>query len=167
MSKEIERKFLVTSTAYRTLAEGIPYRQGYIPTQNRMTVRVRIAGVRAYLTLKDKPVGFSRNEFEYEIPLADAHQMLDIMCERPLIEKLRYRIPAAEPGLVWEVDEFLGDNAGLVLAEMEVPSEDTAFAQPEWVGREVTGIHGYNNAALCRHPYTQWTDDERTNGPKE
>ena len=167
MGKEIERKFIVTSSVYRTLAEPVHYRQGYIPTRNGMTVRIRIAGTHAYVTLKDKPVGFSRNEFEYEIPVADAIQMLDIMCEQPQIEKLRYRIPSGEAGLAWEVDEFLGINAGLVLAEMEVPSEDTTFAIPEWVGREVTGRHGYNNAALCRHPYGEWSDDERRDGPAE
>lgn len=164
MSKEIERKFLVTSPAYRRLAVGTPYCQGYIPTLSGMTVRVRIAGERAYLTLKDKAVGCSRNEFEYPIPLADARQMLALMCERPLVEKLRYRIPAAEAGLVWEVDEFLGDNAGLVIAEMEVPDEATVFTLPEWVGREVTGVRRYNNAALVRHPYARWTDEERTEG---
>ncbi len=175
MGKEIEHKFLVTSNRYQTLAEGTYYRQGYIPTVNGMTVRVRIAGEHAFITLKDHAVGLSRHEFEYEIPVADAQQQLTLMCAQPQIEKHRYVIdhlnckdtdgqpctatlPDGTPveGLHWEVDVFHGDNEGLVVAELEVPSEDTRFTLPDWVGKEVTGDHRYYNSQLCKVPFNQW-----------
>ena len=155
MAKEIEHKFTVKSDKYKSLATSTHYRQGYIPTQNGMTVRVRIAGEKGFITLKDKTICMSRNEFEYEIPAAEARQMLDTMCDKPQIEKYRYVIPA-EQGLKWEVDEFLGDNAGLVVAEIEVPTEDTKFSLPEWVDKEVTGDKKYNNSQLCKKPYKEW-----------
>lgn len=156
MSKEIEHKFTVKSDKYKSLAAPTLYRQGYIPTQNGMTVRVRIAGEKGFVTFKDKTVGMSRNEFEYEIPVKDARQMLATMCDKPQIEKYRYVIPAKEDGLKWEVDEFLGDNAGLVVAEIEVPAEDTKFSLPEWIDKEVTGDKKYNNSQLCKKPYKEW-----------
>lgn len=156
MGKEIERKFLVKDNRYQSLAEGIYYNQGYIPTLNGMTVRVRIAGNKGFLTLKDHVVGLTRHEYEYEVPIDDAREMLNNMCARPQIEKYRYVIPAAEEGLKWEVDEFLGDNAGLVVAEIETPAEDTPFTLPDWVGEEVTNDHRYFNSHLCKHPYCEW-----------
>ncbi len=165
MGKEIERKFIAKPLDYSLLGSGVHYHQGYIPTRNGMTVRIRIAGDKGYVTLKDRVVGFTRNEFEYEIPLDDARQMLRLLCEPRQIEKIRYRIPSSSPGLIWEVDVFLGNNDGLILAEMEVPSEDTPFELPDWILREVTGQHGYNNNALANHPYKEWTDDEKANGP--
>lgn len=160
MGKETERKFLVLNDSYKTLATPVHYHQGYIPTVNGMTVRVRIAGDNAFLTLKDHAVGFSRNEFEYPIPLDDARQMLSLMCSKPQIEKYRYVIPAtspsAIPGLHWEVDVFLGDNEGLVVAEIEVPAEDTLFDLPNWIGKEVTGDKRYYNSHLCTTPFSQW-----------
>ena len=156
MAKEIEHKFTVKSDKYKSLATPTHYRQGYIPTTNGMTVRVRIAGEKGFITLKDKTVGMSRNEFEYEIPVQDAKQMLDTLCDKPQIEKYRYVIPDAEQGLKWEVDEFLGDNAGLVVAEIEVPTEDTKFSHPEWIDKEVTGDKKYTNSQLCKKPYKEW-----------
>lgn len=160
MGKETERKYLVKSDIYKTLGTGTHYHQGYIPTVNGMTVRIRIAGDKAYITMKDHAVGFTRHEFEYPIPVADAMQMLDLMCAKPQIEKYRYVIPATAPdpslGLCWEVDEFLGDNTGLVIAEIETPSEDTQFDIPEWVGEEVTGDKRYYNSHLCSNPYKDW-----------
>ena len=155
MAKEIEHKFTVKSDKYKSLATPTLYRQGYIPTTNGMTVRVRIAGEKGFVTFKDKTIGMSRNEFEYEIPVQEAKQMLDTMCDKPQIEKYRYVIPA-EQGLKWEVDEFLGDNAGLVVAEIEVPAEDTKFSLPEWIDKEVTGDKKYNNSQLCKKPYKEW-----------
>lgn len=165
MGKEIERKFLVKDDTYRQLAEGVYYRQGYIPTINGMTVRVRMAGTRGFVTFKDHAVGFSRHEFEYEIPADEAQQMLDLMCAKPQIEKYRHIIAAA-PGhlpdgssvenLHWEVDRFLGDNEGLVVAEIEVPTEDTRFELPDWVGEEVTGDKRYYNSHLANNPYCKW-----------
>lgn len=175
MGKEIERKFLIKSDAYRQLATGTYYRQGYIPTVNGMTVRIRIAGERAFTTFKDHAVGLTRHEFEYEIPVADAQQMLTLMCEQPQIEKHRYVIPienctdatghpctatlpdgTAIEGLHWEIDEFHGDNEGLIVAELEVPSEEVHFTLPAWIGQEVTGDHRYYNSQLCKMPYKKW-----------
>lgn len=165
MGKEIERKFLVRTTDYTKLAEPTYYKQGYIPTLTGITVRVRIAGTRAYITMKDRAVGFSRHEFEYEVPIADAQQMLDLMCSKPQIEKHRYVIDAGPgtladgspvEGLHWEVDLFHGDNEGLVVAEIEVPSEDTKFNLPTWIGEEVTGDKRYYNSHLCANPYKNW-----------
>ncbi len=136
MAKEIERKFLLRSEAWRASAgPGTPYRQGYLSTDKARTVRVRLAGEHGYLTVKGITVGASRDEFEYEIPAADARAMLDTLCERS-IEKTRYRI--AHEGHTWEVDAFAGANAGLVVAEIELASEDEAFARPAWLGEEVT-----------------------------
>lgn len=158
MAQEIERKFLVKSDVFRTLATPTHYHQGYVPTVNGMTVRIRIAGEKAFITMKDHAVGFTRHEFEYDIPKEDAAQMLELMCAKPQIEKYRYVIPAKAQGLVlhWEVDEFLGDNDGLVVAEIEVPTEETTFDIPEWIGEEVTGDKRYYNSHLCKNPYKNW-----------
>jgi adenylate cyclase len=125
-----------------------------IDTQQGYTVRVRVVGDRGYLTLKTKTVGISRSEYEFPIPLAAAAQLLDRVCNRPLIEKYRSRI--ADAGLIWEVDEFLGDNQGLVLAEVELASETQNITLPAWVGTEVSGDPRYFNSYLAKHPYAQW-----------
>ena len=156
MAFEIEYKFLVDTTLWQRPEGGIRMRQGYVATKDGTTVRVRIAGEKAYLTLKDHAVGLTRHEFEYEIPVADAETLLDTMCAKPQVDKIRYRIPAAEPGLVWEVDEFLGDNAPLVTAEIELPAEDTPFTRPAWLGADVSDDHRYKNNNLARKPYSTW-----------
>ena len=158
MALEIERKFLVDTSLWQRPAGGVRMRQGYVATKDGTTVRVRIAGDRAFLTLKDHAVGLTRHEFEYEIPVADAETLLDTMCAKPQVEKIRYRIPAAEPGLVWEVDEFLGDNAPLVTAEIELPTEDTPFCKPVWVGEDVSHDHRYKNNNLAATPYSSWAE---------
>ena len=154
MAQEIERKFLVAGDAWRALAEGVVYRQGYLSTVADRTVRVRSVGAKGYLTVKGITVGATRTEFEYEIPLADADVMLDELCIRPLIEKTRHKI--ALDGLVWEVDVFAGDNHGLVVAEVELAREDQAFRLPDWIGEEVTDDPRYYNANLVAHPYKAW-----------
>ncbi len=154
MAHEIERKFLVRSDAYRAQGTAERYRQGYVRTGGPATVRVRIAGARGYLTLKGPTQGLTRAEFEYPIPLADAEALLDTLCERPQIEKLRWRVPAGRH--TWEVDEFLGDNAGLVVAEIELGAEDEPFDRPAWLGEEVTSDPRYRNAALAQRPYRTW-----------
>lgn len=156
MAFEIEYKFLVDTTFWQRPEGGIRMRQGYVATKDGTTVRVRIAGEKAYLTLKDHAAGLTRHEFEYEIPVADAETLLDTMCAKPQVDKIRYRIPAAEPGLVWEVDEFLGDNAPLVTAEIELPAEDTPFTRPAWLGADVSDDHRYKNNNLARNPYSTW-----------
>lgn len=153
MSQEIERKFLVVGEGWRA-AEGVLYRQGYLSTAQERTVRVRVAGDKGYLTIKGLGQGAVRPEFEYEIPLADANQMLDELCLRPLIEKKRYKVSYG--GLTWEVDEFLGENEGLLLAEVELSSEDQPFDLPGWAGQEVTGDPRYYNASLVERPYREW-----------
>lgn len=154
MGIEIERKFLVRDRSWKALAPGVLYRQGYLSRASGRTVRVRLAGDRGYLTIKGKSQGFSRAEFEYEVPAEEAKQMLEL-CDGGLVEKTRHHIPFG--GFVWEVDEFLGDNAGLVVAEIELPAEDTAFPLPPWVGEEVTADPRYANSKLSERPYSTWT----------
>lgn len=156
MALEIERKFLVKGDSWRKLASGTPYRQGYLSHRKECTVRVRIAGRRGYLTIKGENNGTARREYEYEIPLFEAREMLDKICQRPLIEKTRYKIQHAN--LTWEVDEFAGDNAGLILAEVELSDENQKIELPEWIGEEVTGDPKYFNANLARHPYSRWKE---------
>lgn len=155
MTKEIERKFVVTGEAWRvSAANGMPYRQGYLTTGTAVTVRVRVAGERGYLTIKGLHAGLSRAEFEYEIPLTDAEQMLTHLCSTPPVEKVRYRVEHA--GLIWEVDEFTGANAPLVLAEVELDSETQPVTLPDWVGQEVSTDRHYTNAYLAQQPYSTW-----------
>jgi CYTH domain-containing protein len=154
MGLEIERKFLVTGTAWKTLATGVFTRQGFLSTAAERTVRVRIAGDEGFLTVKGKSQGISRAEFEYAIPVEDAAAMLDGLCEKPLIEKTRYRVPFGAH--TWEVDEFHGANAGLVVAEVEQKSPDEEPTLPSWVGREVSSDARYYNANLVKRPFTTW-----------
>jgi CYTH domain-containing protein len=157
MATEIERKFLVNGDLWRSLGTGEYYKQGYIQTQDQTTVRVRIVGDRAYLTIKGKNQGMVRAEFEYPIPLPDAEMMLATLCRPPFIEKIRYRIPQGD--LIWEVDEFSGKNQGLIIAEVELQTEDQAIALPDWIGQEVTADPRYYNSNLVNHPYQCWSKD--------
>lgn len=154
MSVEIERKFLVRNDSWKTLGESVSMRQGYLSTHADRTVRVRIEGEKATLTIKGRSHGFSRGEWEYPIPLDEANALLNGLCERPLIEKTRTRVN--HEGMVWEVDAFFGDNQGLVVAEIELESEAQTFALPDWIGEEVTGDVRYFNSSLLRNPYTSW-----------
>ncbi|MFA6070934.1 MAG: CYTH domain-containing protein [Janthinobacterium sp.] len=154
MGVEIERKFLLQGNAWRGLGQAVLLRQGYLSSARERAVRVRIEGEQAMLTIKGANVGATRGEWEYPIPLADAAELLDGLCEQPLIEKVRHRIEHA--GMLWEVDEFLGANAGLIVAEIELASEDQPFEKPEWIGAEVSGDARYYNANLIRHPFSQW-----------
>lgn len=154
MGIEIERKFLVRDERWKTMAQGVLLRQGYLSSAPERIVRVRIEGGAAMLTIKGRVVGATRGEWEYPIPLGDARTFLDRLCERPIIEKNRYRIPYQ--GMIWEVDEFLGENAGLVVAEIELEAEGQVFAPPDWIGEEVTHDARYFNANLLRNPYSNW-----------
>ncbi len=178
MAREIERKFLLTSDAWRPLASppgGVLIRQGYIATGGAGaggawggggTVRVRIAGDQAFLTIKgpSDPAGLARDEYEYPIPVKDAGELLDRLCRKPLIEKRRHRVGTGAHGGVgggggggvWEIDEFLGENAGLIVAEIELASEDQAVEIPAWIGAEVTTDPRYRNSNLVERPYSQW-----------
>jgi len=159
MPREIERKFLLESDAWRSQArESRPMSQGYLASSARSSVRVRIAGPHAWLNIKSGGLVASRQEFEYSIPLDDARELL-ALAEGPLIEKTRHFVEHG--GMTWEIDEFHGDNAGLVVAELELDSEDQPFQLPEWVGVEVTHLRRYYNVCLVQHPYRAWTDAER------
>lgn len=171
MAIEIERKFLVLGDAWRAAAHAVvPMAQGYLNDLAAMdgatagraamkaSVRVRIAGDAAFLNLKSRELGHTRQEFDYPIPVADARDLL-ALCVGGLVDKRRHYV--RHEGHLWEVDEFLGDNAGLVVAEIELASADTAFARPEWAGAEVTDTARYYNLALATRPYARWSQAER------
>jgi CYTH domain-containing protein len=153
---EIERKFLLEGDAWRAGAEAVRVRQGFLAATERCTVRVRTVLGRGVMTIKGPTRGFSRHEFEYEIPVEDAEFLLEGFCVGPVIDKVRHRVSHA--GLVWEIDVFEGENAGLVLAEVELDSEDQPVELPPWIGEEVTGDERYYNAYLSRHPHSTWGD---------
>jgi len=156
MGVEIERKFLVGGDAWRLLGEPVLMRQGYLNTDPARTVRVRIEGGQGVLTIKGKSSGATRGEWEYPIPVDEAAELLDTLCSAPLVEKLRTRVKVGEH--VWEVDEFLGANKGLLVAEIELAAEDELFLLPDWIGAEVTGEARYYNSSLIKQPYSQWQD---------
>jgi len=152
--QEIERKFLVVGDSWRGRATATAIRQGYLCSEKTRSVRVRIAGDRGTLTIKGSATGAARAEYEYEIPLADAEELLDRLCEQPLIEKTRYVV--VDAGNVWEIDVFAGDNAGLIVAEVELEDEGQHVDLPAWIGEEITGDPRYLNANLFRHPFSRW-----------
>jgi adenylate cyclase len=154
MGREIERKFLVKGNAWRK-GKGARYRQGYLSSVKERTVRVRTINDKGYLTIKGIAIGATRLEFEYEIPVQEACELLNELCEKPMIEKDRYKIDYK--GLVWEIDEFFGENEGLLVAEVELHSENQVFERPEWLGEEVTGDTRYFNSNLIKNPFTTWS----------
>ncbi len=154
MGIEIERKFLVVRERWRPSTPGLHIRQGYLTTNPDTTVRVRMAGERGVLTVKGPTQGLSRSEFEYEIPAADAREMLDTLCARPHIDKHRY-IEVID-GHRWEIDVFHGDNEGLIVAELELPTADAVFSRPDWVGDDVSHDRRYFNSHLAKVPYRAW-----------
>jgi CYTH domain-containing protein len=154
MGIEIERKFLVVGDDWRQ-PPALAYAQGYLNRDKQRTVRVRIAADQAWLTVKGTSHGATRAEFEYAIPVADARQLLEL-CDGPLVHKLRRFIVHA--GATWEIDEFQGDNAGLVVAEIELPSEDSVFEAPPWLGAEVTHDPRYFNSNLAAVPFSTWPE---------
>lgn len=154
MGNEIERKFLVNSYEWRDGNKPVPTCQGYLISANDCTVRVRVMGEQAFLTVKGKSEGLTRLEYEYEIPVADAKEILVHLCMQPYIEKNRYKISYA--GMTWEIDEFLKDNEGLIVAEVELESEEQEVELPPWIGEEVSHDPRYSNANLGKNPYSQW-----------
>ena len=163
---EIERKFRVVGEGWRPqVVKSVRMAQGYIndmaalrEARQNASVRVRIAGDEAFLNLKSRELGRSRQEFDYPIPVEDAEALLRL-CVGGLVDKVRHYIP--QDGLTWEVDEFAGDNAGLVVAELELPAVDTAFGRPDWLGREVTEEQRFYNLALAERPYSRWSAVEQ------
>jgi len=154
MGIEIERKFLVVGHDWRQ-APAVPYAQGYLNRDKQRTVRVRVVQDKAWLTVKGASHGATRAEFEYAIPVADAQQLL-ALCDGPLVRKLRRVVEHA--GATWEIDEFQGDNAGLVVAEIELAAEDQAFEAPPWLGAEVTHDPRYFNSNLAAAPFSNWKE---------
>jgi adenylate cyclase len=155
MAKEIERKFLVVNDNWRNdVTDSIHYIQGYFTTNKSCSIRVRVSGAEASLNIKSATLGITRTEYEYPIPFQDAKEMLENLCNKPLLEKTRYHIQ--HHNHLWEVDVFSGDNEGLVVAEIELKSVDEPFSNPDWLGAEVSGDPRYYNVCLVEHPYKNW-----------
>lgn len=164
MAREIERKFLVKGEAWKSQAFAKKhYAQGYLNDISQpgslSSIRIRIEDNKGMLNIKSLEIGLSRDEYEYEIPLADAKRMLHTLAVGPIIEKIRYFIQLENH--LWEVDEFLGENKGLVVAEVEMASEQEQVQLPDWVGQEVTHLPRYYNVSLSKMPYHQWSEDEK------
>ena len=159
MPREIERKFLLQGDAWRAAASHTrAMSQGYVASSDRVSVRVRLAGDDAWLNLKSGGLVASRAEYEYSIPAVHARELL-LLCAGPLIDKTRHFVPYGD--FEWEIDEFHGDNAGLIVAELELDREDQKFPKPDWLGAEVTHLRRYYNVCLVDYPYSQWTAAER------
>jgi adenylate cyclase len=158
MAVEIERKFRVSSDAWRaTVRRSTLLRQGYLANTERASVRVRVDGQHGWLSVKAMRAGTTRDEYEVQIPLSDAREMLDRLCEGLPIEKWRHIVEHG--GRSWEIDEFLAENAGLVIAELELESEDAAFERPAWLGQEVTDEERYYNVRLSQRPFRHWPEN--------
>lgn len=153
-NKEIERKFLIDMDKWIPADEGLSIRQGYLSAEKGRTVRVRTKGDKAFLTIKGPNTGISRTELEYEIPVEDANLMLDELCLKPLIEKVRH--VEEHEGRIWEIDVFSGDNDGLVVAEVELPDENAEVVLPKWIVKEVSDDRKYFNSSLIKNPYKSW-----------
>lgn len=155
MAKEIEHKFLLASDEWRKLiTKSVRYKQGYLSSQPTSSIRVRIADNHAWLNIKSATIGTERLEFEYEIPYPDAEEIINSLCNKPLIEKIRHFIPIENH--MWEIDEFEGENQGLIIAEIELLEADQTFTKPVWLGDEVTYDLRYYNNNLINHPYNKW-----------
>lgn len=155
MGIEIERKFLLKNDDWRKVSgKPVRFRQGYLVGAEKSSVRVRLEGNKAFINIKSATLGITRQEYQYPIPVADAEKLLDDLCEKPLIEKDRFFI--REGNHRWEIDEFFGDNQGLVVAEIELQSEDESFERPGWLGMEVSGDKRYYNVCLVQYPYKDW-----------
>ena len=156
MAIEIERKFLLRDDRWRQqVVRSARMRQGYLTSDARCSVRVRVANGQGFLNLKSGTLGIQRSEYEYPIPLAEAEEILDTLCEKPLLEKTRHYLYVGEH--LWEIDEFAGDNAGLIVAEVELRRPDEPFARPDWLGEDVSHDIRYYNSQLARHPYQSWS----------
>ena len=155
MATEIERKFLLKDSSWKKSADdGTAFSQGYLVGSKHASVRVRIQGKRAFLNIKSATIDITRQEFEYEIPLADASEMLETLCEKPIIDKTRYLLK--NENHVWEIDIFSGENEGLIVAEIELSDKAESFDKPDWLGAEVSGDARYYNVSLVKHPFKDW-----------
>ncbi|MDD5276810.1 MAG: CYTH domain-containing protein [Methylovulum sp.] len=155
MAIEVEHKFLLANNDWRGhIDHSVNYRQGYLSSQASSSIRVRISAEQAWLNIKSATIGSHRHEYEYEIPMADAEEILTNLCRKPLIEKTRHFV--IDHGNLWEIDEFYGDNQGLVVAEIELSEVGKYFAKPDWLGIEVTHDMRYYNNNLSINPYSEW-----------
>ena len=155
MPIEIERKFLLRDDSWQASADdGVLIRQGYLAGSDKSSVRVRISGDKANINIKSATLDITRQEYEYPVPIAEANEMLNTLCEGPLIEKIRYHVQ--HDMHCWEIDVFSGDNQGLVVAEVELGSVNESFESPDWLGKEVSDDTRYYNVCLVRHPYKDW-----------
>ncbi len=155
MAIEIEHKFLLANDDWRKhVSRSVKYRQGYLSSQASSSIRVRISNEHAWLNIKSATIGTHRHEYEYEIPLTDADEILTNLCRKPLIEKTRYFVTHDQH--LWEIDEFEGDNEGLIVAEIELDVIGRSFSKPLWLGQEVTEDLRYYNNNLAVHPYSEW-----------
>ncbi len=157
MAIEIEHKFLMAGNDWREhITRSVKYRQGYLSSQATSSIRVRISDKCAWLNIKSATVGTHRHEYEYEIPLPDANEIINMLCRKPIIEKTRHFV--TDDGNTWEIDEFDGDNQGLIIAEIELSEIGKTFSKPQWIGEEVTHDLRYYNNNLAIHPYSEWID---------
>ncbi len=155
MATEIERKYLTVNDDWRENADaGVRIIQAYMTSNDKSSIRIRIQGEQANINIKSKTLGIERSEYEYAIPLTEAKEMLENLCDRPFIEKTRYRVINDQHE--WEIDVFAGDNEGLIVAELELSSADEVFALPDWIGKEVSNDPRYYNICLVTHPYNKW-----------
>ncbi len=155
MAIEIEHKFLLANDDWRKhIDKSVSYCQGYLSSQATSSIRVRISDNQAWLNIKSATIGSQRHEYEYPIPLTDAQEILSNLCRKPLIEKVRHFV--THDGNLWEIDEFAGDNQGLIVAEIELSENGQSFAKPNWLGLEVTDDLRYYNNNLAIHPYSEW-----------
>jgi len=155
MAREIERKFLVIDDSWRDRVErSTPQVQGYLASARSCSIRVRIAGEQASLNIKSATLGISRHEYDYGIPMDEAREILDTLCIRPLIEKTRHIVRVGRHA--WEIDEFDGENKGLIVAEIELDSAEEEFEKPAWAGEDVSDDPRYYNVCLVEHPYKEW-----------
>jgi adenylate cyclase len=155
MAIEIERKFLLRDDSWHDSAdEGVLIRQGYLAGSEKSSIRIRVVDDKANINIKSATLDITRQEYEYPIPLAEANEMLDTLCEGPLIEKTRYHVHHEKH--LWEIDVFSGDNQGLIVAEVELGSADEDFERPNWLGEEVSDDARYYNVCLVKHPYKDW-----------
>ncbi|MDO9268387.1 MAG: CYTH domain-containing protein [Methylobacter sp.] len=158
MAIEIEHKFLLANDDWRKhVSRSVKYRQGYLSSQATSSIRVRISNDHAWLNIKTATIGTHRHEYEYEIPMTDANEILDNLCRKPLIEKIRHFV--TDDANLWEIDEFEGDNQGLIVAEIELDETGQSFSKPLWLGLEVTDDLRYYNNNLAIHPYSEWRQD--------
>ena len=155
MAVEIERKFLLKNDLWRELVtQSTAYRQGYLNSDEHSSVRVRVSDKTAKLNIKSATIGSKRQEYEYNIPAEDAHELLNTLCRQPLVEKIRHLVPIGRH--IWEIDEFSGDNSGLIVAEIELSAVDEIFIKPDWVGEDVTEDIRYYNNQLSKYPFKDW-----------